>query len=157
MDRGNQDLKQAYKVARKEYKQAYRKNTAYRKGTVRQEVGGDLSRRYLSEAKRVEKELQKNPYDEKLQKQYDHLMSRYDVERARAGRAQKVGAKRSYAIASVKRGMTMTVKGAVATAAVGAGIIAANKYIFKGNLRMDSDTFMAGLRRARQMMGSIYF
>ena len=53
----DKSLKSDYKKANKEYKSSLRKNTTYRKGVVRQEVGRDASRKYLSEAKKIKKQL----------------------------------------------------------------------------------------------------
>ena len=113
--------KEAYKTLNKEYKKALRKNTTYRKGTVKQEVHSDLSRKYLSEAKRVKKQIDSGNGNKDLQRQYNHLMSRYDVYRAKSRRDQQVAANRSYKKASIKRGMTMTVKAAAATTVIAAG------------------------------------
>ena len=135
-DRSNKDLKRNYREANREYKKALRQNTTYRKGSVREAVGKDLSRKYLSEAKKIEKQLNNDPYNRDLQKRYNSYMSKHDTERYKAGRAQAVGAKRSYKKAAIKRGITMTVKGAVASAAVGAGIMAVNKYVLKGDMRL---------------------
>ena len=44
-DTQNKDKKRAYKQANKEYKQALRTNTTYRKGAIRGEVGKDMSRK----------------------------------------------------------------------------------------------------------------
>ena len=128
-DRSNKDLKSDYKQADKEYKKALKLNTTYRKGVVRQEVGKDISRKYLSEAKKVKKQLDKDPTNKDLKKQYDKLMSKHDVERANARRAVDVSSKRMRKQASIKRAMTMTAKAAAGTAAVAAGTYAVNKYL----------------------------
>lgn len=112
-DRKNKEAKKAYKAAKKDYKKALSKNTTYRKGTVRQEVGRDLSRKQLSRAKRIEKQLKKDPNNAALKKEYTRAMNRHDVERAKARRAQSVAANRSALKAGLKRSMTMAVKGAV--------------------------------------------
>lgn len=49
----NKQTKAAYKSSKKAYKKALRKNTTYRKGTIRGEVGKDASRKYLSAAKKL--------------------------------------------------------------------------------------------------------
>ena len=67
-DRSNKELKSAYKTANKQYKKALSGNTTYRKGVVRQEVGQDASRKYLSEAKKVKKQLNADPTNRKLKK-----------------------------------------------------------------------------------------
>ena len=51
-DKKNKDLKRQYKADNKVYKKAVRKNTTYRKGQIKNEVGSDLSRKYLSNAKK---------------------------------------------------------------------------------------------------------
>lgn len=104
-------------------------NTTYRKGVVRQEVGADASRKYLSDAKKVQKQLATDPSNKALQKKYNELMSKHDVERARARRAVEVASNRSKKKAAIKRTMTMTVKAAAATTAVAAGAYAANRYL----------------------------
>lgn len=136
-NRKDKALKKAYISSYREYKRALRKNTTYRKGSVRQEVGKDLSRKYLSEARKVSAQLKKNPDDKNLKNQYDHLMSEHDVERANARKAQQVGADRSRAIANFKAGLTWTLKSA-ATAAV---ITAGTKYVsdnFDFNVSVES-------------------
>lgn len=60
-DKSNKTLKSEYKKSEKDYKKALKENTTYRKGVVRQEVGRDRSRKYLSAAKQVKKELSKDP------------------------------------------------------------------------------------------------
>ena len=136
-DKGNKDLKNAYKSANKDYKKALGQNTTYRKGVVRQEVGRDLSRKYLSEAKRVKKQLDANPSDKQLRKKYNDLMSKHDIERANARRATEVSSKRSQKKASIKRAMTMTVKSAAATATVAAGAYAVNRYLNKHEVTLN--------------------
>lgn len=128
-NRSDKNLKAEYKLADKEYKKALKTNTTYRKGVIKQEVGSDISRKYLSEAKKVKKQLTNNPTDKDLKKRYDSLMSKHDVERAKARRAVAISSKRSNKIASIKRGMTMTVKAAAGTAAVAGGVYAVNKYM----------------------------
>lgn len=120
-DKSNKELKKAYKQANKEYKKALGKNTTYRKGTVRQEVGADRARKYLTDAKRIEKQLNDDPGNRDLQKQYNKLMHQHDVERARARNAQAVGAARSRRVAAMKRAATMSVKAAATAAIIGAG------------------------------------
>ena len=110
------------------YKKALRKNTTYRKGAIRGEVGKDASRKYLSAAKKVKKQLDADPNNKQLKRQYSDLMSKHDIERAKARKAPEVGANRSRKIAAVKRGLTMSAKAAATTAAVGGGLYLANKY-----------------------------
>lgn len=128
-DSSNKELKTAYKTANKEYKKALRENTTYRKGVVRQEVGRDAARKYLSEAKKVKKQLNSDPGNKKLQKQYNDLMSKHDVERANARRATEVSTKRMNKKAAIKRTMTTTAKTVAGTAAVAAGAYAVNRYL----------------------------
>ena len=128
-DRSNKDLKREYKTANSEYKKALNQNTTYRKGVVRQEVGKDASRKYLSEAKRVKKQLDADPSNKQLKKKYNDLMSKHDIERAKARKAVEVSSKRSSKKASIKRTITMSVKAAATTAATAAGIYAVNKYL----------------------------
>lgn len=136
-NKGDKNLKSAYQQANKEYKKALSKNTTYRKGTVRQEVGKDISRKYLSEARKVKKQLDKDPGNKDLQKKYDHLMSQHDIERAAARKAQSVGEKRSSRKASIKRTMTMTIKGVAASAAVAGGVYATNKILQSRNVTVN--------------------
>lgn len=132
-DKSNKELKAQYKSDNKAYKQALRKNTTYRKGSVREEVGKDLSRNYMTEAKRAKKAGD--------MKTYSDLMNKHDIERAKARKAQSVGQKRSAKKAAIKRAATMTVKAAALTGAVTAGAYAAQKY---GGVNVSSDQ----LRRA---------
>jgi len=126
-DRKNRTLKKEYKSANKEYKRALRSNTTYRKGQVKSEVGKDLSRKYLSRAKKAEKALQKDPKNKALRKEYKYASDRHDVERMKARRAPAVAARRSRTKANMKRGMTIAVKAAAFSAAVGVGVAYANK------------------------------
>ena len=128
-NRRDRDLKVQYKTDNKAYKKALKSNTTYRKGTIKGEVGQDASRKYLSEAKKVKKQMTNNPSDKALQKQYSKLMNKYDVERASSRRAPKVADNRSKKKAVIKRTMTMSVKTAAASAAVAGGAYAVNKYL----------------------------
>lgn len=130
-DKSKKNLKSEYKAADKEYKKSLGKNTTYRKGVIRQEVGSDLSRKYMSAAKKVKKQMNAGGNDKALQKQYAHLMSQHDIERAKARRAVKVGSARSNKKAAVKRAMTMSLKATVGTAALTGGTYAVNKYLQK--------------------------
>ena len=128
-DKNNKTLKSEYKQDNKEYKKALKLNTTYRKGVVKQEVGRDAARKYLSEAKKVKKQMSNDPMNKNLQKQYDSLMSKHDVNRANARRAVDIASKRSNKKASIKRTMTMTVKAAAGTAAIAGGTYAVNRYL----------------------------
>lgn len=143
-DKGNKSLKSDYKDARKAYKKALGENTTYRKGVVRQEVGRDAARKYLSEAKRVKKLLDADPNNRELQKRYNRLMSNHDVERADARRAVEVSSKRSAKIASIKRGMTITAKAAAGSAAVAAGAYAVNRYLSSHDVRLNGERVSIG-------------
>ena len=139
-NKSDKALKQTYKQDNKAYKKALRSNTTYRKGQIKQAVGQDASRKYLSEAKKVKKQLDSDPSNKQLQKKYDDLMSKHDVERANARRAPEVAANRSAKKAAVKRAMTMTVKAAATTAVVTAGTYAANKYLQDHNVTLNGSS-----------------
>ena len=128
-NKGDKTLKKQYEADNEAYKKALKGNTTYRKGQIKKEVSSDLSRKYLSNAKKVKKQLDADPSNKQLQKQYNSLMSKHDIERAKARRAPEVAAKRSQKKAAIKRGMTMTVKAAAATATVAAGTYAVNRYL----------------------------
>lgn len=128
-NKSDKALKKEYKQSNKLYKKALSENTTYRKGVVRQEVGRDAARKYLSEAKKIKKQMTNDPSNKALQKKYNDLMSKHDVERANARRAAEVGAKRSAKKAAIKRTMTMTAKAAATSAAIGVGVAAANRYL----------------------------
>lgn len=165
-DKTNKSLKSDYKQANKEYKKALSANTTYRKGVVRQEVGRDASRKYLSEAKKVKKQLTDDPDNKQLQKQYDSLMSKHDIERANARRAVDVSTKRMRKQAAIKRTMTMSVKAAAGTAAVAGGVYAVNKYLDKHQVTLDGKkvrfsaqtvSSIAGVARTvKDLMGYFY-
>jgi hypothetical protein len=153
-DKSNKTLKEEYKKSKKDYKKALNENTTYRKGVVRQEVGRDQARKYLSLAKQVKKELLKDPSNKQLQKKYNNLMSNYNVERARARRAAEVGRKRSAKIASLKRARTMAIKGAVMTAGIAAGTAAVNTYLKKnGQAGVNSDTVKRAVDVGKTVLG----
>ena len=136
-NRSDKNLKKQYKTDKKAYKKALSKNTTYRKGQVRKETGSDLSRKYLSEAKKVKKQLTADPSNKQLKKRYNELMSKHDIERAKARKAEQVAANRSRKKASMKRAMTMTVKAAAGTAAVTAGVAATNAILRKYDVRLN--------------------
>ena len=151
-NRQDKSLKNKYKQDNKAYKKALRGNTTYRKGQIKQEVGSDLSRKYLSEAKRVKKQLNADPSNKDLQKKYNSLMSKHDVERARARRAPEVAANRSRKIASIKRRATMTVKAAAGTAAVAAGTYAVNKYLTNHQVTLNGKRVTLGMQNVRDVV-----
>lgn len=155
-DKSNKDLKTEYKTANKEYKKALKENTTYRKGVVRQKVGQDAARKYLSEAKKVKKQLDADPQNKQLQKKYNKLMSMHDVERAKARRATEVSTKRMNKVRSIKGTMTKTVTAVATTAAVGAGAAAVNKYLLKGKHSIHGSQVTDWVKKAKDMMGFIY-
>lgn len=136
-DSQNKDKKKAYKQANREYKQALRTNTTYRKGAIRGEVGKDMSRKYLSEAKTIKKQLNADPNNKVLQKQYKYLSDQHQYERAKARKAPEVGAKRSARKAALKRQMTMTVKTVATAAAIAVGVAAVNKVLNSNNVTLN--------------------
>jgi hypothetical protein len=165
-NRSDKGLQQAYKQATKDYKKALGQNTTYRKGVVRQEVGRDAARKYLSEAKKVKKQLTNDPSNKELQKKYNDLMSKHDVERANARRAVEVANKRSSKKASIKRTMTIAAKTAVTAAVVSAGVYAANKYLSTHEVtlngrpvRISSSTVSSVadlVRKGKDLLGYLY-
>ena len=154
-NKNNKDLKRAYKDSNKAYKKALNDNTSYRKGQVRKEVGSDLSRKYLSEAKKVQKQLKADPSNKKLQKQYNDLMSKHDIERAKARKAPEVGENRSRRKAAAKRAMTMSVKAAATTAAIAGGTMAVNAALRKTgtNVSINSDTIRNVAKIGKKITG----
>lgn len=136
-DSQNKDKKKAYKQANREYKQALRTNTTYRKGAIRGEVGKDMSRKYLSEAKAIKKQLNADPNNKVLQKQYKYLSDQHQYERAKARKAPEVGAKRSARKAALKRQMTMAVKSVATAAAIAVGVAAVNKVLNGNNVTLN--------------------
>ena len=165
-DPSNKSLRSAYRDADKQYKKALSANTTYRKGVVRSEVGKDASRKYLSEAKKIGKQLAADPSNKALQKKYNDLMSKHDVERAKARRATEVGAKRSQAKANMKRTMTNTVKALAATAAVAAGAYAVNRYLTSHDVTVNGKRVSIGAqniadignfaKKAKEFFGFMY-
>lgn len=136
-DSKNKELKKTYKQANREYKKALNANTTYRKGAIRGEVGQDMSRKYMSEAKRTKKQLDKDPTNKALQKQYNYLEGQHQYERAKARKAPEVGAKRSARKAAMKRAMTMSVKSAATAGAIAAGSYAVNSYLNGHNVTLN--------------------
>lgn len=142
-NKSDKNLKSTYKSSKKEYKQALKTNTTYRKGQVKQQVRSDMARKYLSEAKKLQKQSDFNT-NKDSKKAYDKFISNYNIERAKARRAPEVAANRSRRIASIKRGMTMTLKAAAATGAVAAGAVAVNSYLKKHNVRLNGKSVRLG-------------
>lgn len=155
-NRSDTTLKAEYKKANKDYKKSLSENTTYRKGVVRKEVGQDASRKYLSEAKKIKKQLDLDPNNKNLKRQYSDLMSKHDVERASARRAVDVSTKRMNKIRSMKTMATKAVKGVAISAAVGVGLAAANKYLLKGRIKLDSQQVIDFAKKAKDYLGYIY-
>lgn len=152
-DPSNKELKTVARQTQKEYKKALATNTHYRQGAIRKEVGSDLSRKYLSDAKKVKKNLLGDPNNKQLQKQYNELMSNHAVERKKARRAQEVGQKRSNTIASMKRARTMAIKTVATTAAVSAGVAATNVYLQKqGKQGITVDMVDTVIKKGKQLL-----
>lgn len=141
---GDKTLKKEFKQANKEYKKALRSNTTYRKGVIIGEVRSDMSRKYMSEARKVYKQMQSDPNNKALQKRYSELMSKHDIERAKARKAPEVGAKRSVKKAARKRAMTIAVKTAVTAGAVALGTSAVNKALDKNNVTFNGQKVRLG-------------
>lgn len=165
-DRKNKQLKSTYKQANKDYKKALRANTTYRKGAIRGEVGKDASRKYLSEAKKIQKQLDKDPGNKQLKKEYKYMKGQHDIERARARKAPEVGAKRSARKAAAKRAMTMSVKAAATAAAIGVGtkvvndVMSSNNVTFNGKqVRFSSqnvNSVFDAIKKGKEFMGFFY-
>lgn len=149
-NKSDKNLKSAYKSSKKEYKQALKSNTTYRKGQIKKQVGSDMSRKYLSEAKRLQKQSDFNT-NKDSRKAYDKFISNYNIERAKARRAPEVAANRSKRIASIKRGMTMTIKAAAATGAVATGTIVVNAYLKKHDVRLNGKSVRLGKQTLRNV------
>ena len=128
-DPRNKELRLTAKKAESEYKKAMKSNTTYRKGVVKKEVLSDRSRKSLSDAKKIKKQLDLDPSNKNLQKTYNKLMSDHAVQRSQARRAPEVSAARSQKIASMKRTVTMTVKATVIATAVSIGAKQINSYL----------------------------
>lgn len=155
----SKETKAEYKSLKKEYNSALRGNTTYRKGQIRNEVGSDLSRKYLSEAKKVDKLLKKDPGNKDLQRQYDSLMSKHDIERARARRAPEVAANRSRKIASIKRGITVSIKTAAVAGAIAVGSKVLNDYTgykFDGTHLPTFEQIVEGAQKVKRGARFIY-
>lgn len=156
----SKENKASLKRAEKEYKKALRNNTLYRQGQVKSEVEGDVARRHLSEAKKVAKQLETDPDNKELRKKYSDLMNKHDVEREKARRAPSVGENRSRRKAAIKRTLNMGIKSAAATAAVGAGTYAVNKYLSnKGYGSIASDNVINAVNTIENLanIGMKYF
>ena len=165
-NKGDKSLKKQYKSDSKSYKKALKENTTYRKGQIKKEVGSDLSRKYLSDAKKVKKQLDVDPTNKQLQKQYNQLMSKHDIERANARKAPEVAAKRSKKKAAIKRTMTKTVKAASIAAATSAGAYAVNRYLGNHQVTLNGkqvffssqnmSDIMKSAKKVKDFMGYFY-
>lgn len=155
VDKSNKQSKQDYKTANKQYKSALKDNTTYRKGQIKKDVGSDISRKYLSDAKKVEKLMNENPTDKKLQKEYNSLMSKYNTSRAQARRAPEIAANRSRKIASLKRKKTMALKSAAMTATIFAGTAAINKGLNRsGHQGINSQTLANSVNIGKKILNT---
>lgn len=121
-DKKNKENKKAYKEANKQYKKDLRANTTWRKGSIRREVEGDLSRKYMSKARKIENDLKKDPNNTILKKEYNDTLSKHDIYRDRARKAEYVGQARSRQKAMLKASLTMTAASVGTAVAVTAGI-----------------------------------
>lgn len=153
-------MKSAYKQANSAYKKALSENTTYRKGVVRKEVGQDAARKYLSDAKKVKKQLDSDPSNKELKKKYNDLMSKHDIERAKARKATEASTNRMKTKATIKRKMTMGAKAAAGTAAAVAGAAVVNYYLKSHNVTvngksvsMSSETIRKAADFGKRIMG----
>ena len=165
-NKSDKTLKTQYKQDIKAYKKALKGNTTYRKGQIKKEVGSDLSRKYLSDAKKIKKQLDIDSTNKQLQKQYNKLMSKHDIERANARRAPELAAKRSKKKAALKRSMTMTVKAAATSGAIAGGTYAVNKYLGNHQVTLNGNSvrfstqnisnLMNTAKKVKNFMGYVY-
>lgn len=153
LNKNDKSLKSEYKRSDKAYKKALRSNTTYRKGVVRKEVEKDASRKYLSQAKKIKKELEKDPYNKQLKRTYRELMNKHDIERANARRAVDVSTKRMYKVRSLKSATTKTVKTVATAATVAIGMEAVRKY---ANLNINSEQVINWIKAAKKFSSFIY-
>ena len=144
-------LKAQYKQSNKEYKQALKQNTTWRKGDIKKEVGSDISRQYLTEANRIKKQLDKDPGNRELQRRYDDLMSKHDIERAKARRAPQVAQNRSRRIAAAKRSATMAVRSAAVGTAAIAGATVLNS-VMDGKMTVSDDSIKQAAKMAKKIL-----
>lgn len=131
------ESRKQYKADNKAYKKALKGNTTYRKGQIKNAVGKDLSRKYLSEAKKIKKSMAADSENKSLNKKYNQLMNKYGVVRAKARRAPEVAANRSRKKAAIKRSMLSTVKVIGTASAIGAGVWATNRYLTNHNVTLN--------------------
>lgn len=137
-NKSDKNLKNQYKQDNKAYKKALKGNTTYRKGQIKQAVESDLSRKYLSEAKKIKKQMTSDPSNKDLQKKYNELMSKYGIERERARRAPAVAENRSRKKAAMKKALSTSVKAVAGTAvSLGAAYAVSRMTGFTGNSIID--------------------
>lgn len=94
--------------------------------------------------KKLKKQLNSDSNNKGLQKKYNNLMSKHDVERAKARKATDVAARRSQYKSNIKRAMTVTVKTAVGTAAVIGGAHIVNSYLSKRDVKLNGKPVRIG-------------
>lgn len=141
----DKDLKKQYKEANTQYKKDLRANTSYRKGTVRQDVGRDMARKHLSAAKKADND-----------RDYKKHMKQYEVERAKAGRAQQVGASRSSRKAALKRSLKTSMKVAAGTAVTAAALREVSKHKDINISSQDVARAAEMFRKAQRMRSFMY-
>ena len=147
-------LSQQKKAANKEYKKALKEVSTYRKGTVKSEVGKDLSKKYLSRSKQLLKELDNDPGNSKLNSEYKKSIDRYNIERSKARKAQSVGANRSYKIASLKRkGRSVAIGAGIA----GGGYAAVKILQKKGAINISNAQIQNGIRQGSAILRKIRY
>lgn len=71
-------------------------------------------------------------------------MSKHAVERSKARKAKEVGASRSRKKASIKRGMTKSIKALAGAAVVAAGAYAVNSYLSGHNVTLNGNKIQVG-------------
>ena len=138
-DRKNKDLKKKYKDANKDYKKALSKNTTYRKGSVKEEVYRDYSRKALSKSKQIAKDPNFKT-SKKMQNDYNKFKSEHAINRSKARKAQARAAKISTVKATYKRTGKKALKTGAMTALLSASIYGINKYSNKHSLRFVSNS-----------------
>ena len=149
-NRSSDELKKQYHEANKNFKKANRQNPPVNKGEIRHQAGQDISRKDLSESKKVTKQLLSDPTNKKKQKKYGDLLNKHDIERAKARKAISVGEKRMRAKSSIKRAMTMTVTAVVTSAAIAGGVYAANKYFAGHNTTLNGKPIRVNSEQIRK-------
>ena len=118
------------------------------------------------EAKKVQKQLNSDPNNKALKKQYNYLQGQHDVQRAKARKAPEVGAKRSARKAAAKRAMTMSVKAAATAAAIGVGTKVVNDVMMSNNVTFNGqrvkfsaqnvNSAINAINKGKEFMGFFY-